>query len=53
MKDLNCRLQLVRAKRDEVGVGAVGKHHSLLLHELVNRAEIVAQAGSQLELEVL
>ena len=53
MEDLHGGLQLVGAERNEVGVGAVRQHYRLLFHEFVYRAQIVAQAGSQLELEVL
>ena len=40
-------------ERDHVGVGAVAEHHGLLLHGPAQRADVVAQPGRPLELQVL
>ena len=53
MEDLNCGFQLIGAEGDEVSVSSIREHHCLLLHELVNGPQVIAQASRELEFEVL
>src|SRR5699024_7182237 len=52
VEDLDGGLQLVGVDGDEVGVGAVAEDDGLLLHDLVDRLEVIAQTGRALELEL-
>ena len=53
MEDLDGGLQIIAVDGNDIGVGVVGEHHRLLLHRLLHRAELVAQRGGALEIEVL
>ena len=53
VEDLDGGLQLVIGERDDIGVGAVAEHHGLLLHGPAQRADVVAQPGGPLELQVV
>ncbi len=53
VEDLDGRLQLVLGDRDQVRVGRVGEDHRALLHGLLQRADVVAQAGRPLVLHLL
>ena len=52
MEDLHRCEQFVRRDADHVGVGAVAEHHRLLLHRPPQRAQIVAQPGRLLEIQL-
>ena len=53
VEHLDGDLQRVLGDRDHVGVGAVGEHDGVLLHRLGERADVVAQPGGELELELV
>ena len=53
VEDLHRGLQLVLGEGDDVGVRAVAEHHGLALHRPAQRAEVVAQPGGPLELQLL
>src|SRR5262249_735659 len=50
VEDLDGGLELVPRQRDDVGVGAVGQDHRLLLHPPFQGLDVVAQPGGPLEL---
>ena len=51
MENLHRRLQLVVGECHDVGVGAVAKHHRLLLQGTFQRPDVVAQPGRALEIK--
>ena len=52
VEELHRDLELVLGEGEHVGVGGVGQHDGRLLEDPLERADVVAQAGGALEVEL-
>ncbi len=52
VEDLDGGLEVVVGEGEDVGVGAVAEHDGLLLQRPLQRADVVAQPGGPLEVEL-